>query len=255
MNRTRALLAAALAAVALVPAAAAGAVSTLDDPRIKEEFLGPMAIEPATGDIYTYMKVTTGGGCPGGTNSITRIFGKGFPNYGENVIGNTEVYEFMNKVEGRMVAPLTITLDEAMKRQPQRTALDGTYRLTFTCQEPLPTSYDMLYGYYEGYLKFDNNKYTAVTKPGDLPKKPTPKTGPAALALASQPQANYDPELAAMDAAKAAEAQLLAAQTDEPGGSAALAVSIIAGILVVATGGAVLARRRSLTTSTSGNDR
>ena len=43
----------------------------------------PSAIEPVTGDIYTYLKITTAGGCPGGTNSVTRVFAEGFPLYGE----------------------------------------------------------------------------------------------------------------------------------------------------------------------------
>ncbi len=254
----QAFVAAVLAAGAVATAGAAGsanAAETLDDPRIKEEFLGPMAIEPRTGDIYTYMKVTTAGGCPGGTNSVTRIFGKGFPNYGENVIGNTEVFEFMGKVEGRMVAPLTITLDEAMSRQPQRPTLDGSYRLTFTCQEPLPTTYDMLYGYYEGYIKVENNKYTAITNPNDLPRTPTPKAGPAALALANSPQAGFDPEAEALQAAQAANTANAPAEADEGNGSAALALGTVAVILLGATGSVVLAKRRATTGAGPGGRR
>lgn len=224
-----------------------------DDPRIEEELLGPMAIEPRTGDIYTYMKVTTAGGCPGGTNSVTRVFAEGFPLYGENVIGNTEVAEYMTQVEGRMVAPLTITLDEALRRQPKRTTLNGLARFTFTCQDPLPTSYDMLHGYYEGFVRFEDNKYTAITTLEDLPKVPRPAAGPAAIALASNPQANYDPESEA--AAAAARVAAEGAAPEDDGGSAGLAVAVTAAIVLGAGGTVLLARRREASRAGSGGRR
>jgi LPXTG-motif cell wall-anchored protein len=251
------LVAAALAAGVLSTAGAAGAaedpsprpwdLNISKDPRIKEELLGPMAIEPVTGDIYTYLKITTAGGCPGGTNSVTRVFAEGFPLYGENVIGNTEVAEYMTHVEGRMVAPLTITLDEAMKRQPKPTTLNGLARFTFTCQDPMPTSYDMLYGYYEGFVRFDDDKYTAITTIKDLPKVPRPAPGPAALALASNPQANYDPAAEAQEAADAAQLAANSSETGDGNGSAALVAAGVSVVLLGAGGAVLLVRRRETT--------
>lgn len=209
-----------------------------------EAILGPLAIEPASGNLLTYMKVTTAGGCPGGTNSITRVFGKGFPPGGENVIGNTEVIDFGNPAANRMVAPLTITIEEARLKMPPGTTLEGVYELKLNCQEPLPFEYDQLYGLYVGKLRIAaDGTYTALTTAADLPATPAPKTGAAALALSSRPQVNQ--EAAALSAAQAAAQDLQAVSAgtsaDDP-----LWVPLVgggAGLALVAAGGLLLRRR------------
>ena len=80
------------------PAAAARTDAFADMP-----VLGALAISPTTGDVETPLTLTTAGGCPRGTNSITRVYGKGFPEDGENVIGNTEVIQFGSPPGDRMI--------------------------------------------------------------------------------------------------------------------------------------------------------
>lgn len=232
------------------PATGAAASGGASDPP-KEKVLGPLAIAPPTGDLFTYLTVTTAGGCPGGTNTITRVFGPGFPAGGENVIGNSEVIEFGSPPADRMVAPVTITLEEARLKQPAGTVLDGEYKLKLNCQEPLPSRYDQLYGLYVGSLRITpDGKYSALTTADDLPAKPRPTTGPAARALAERPP--VDMELAAEARAQAAAADAAAAQAAaqaspvRANSGGAVIPLLVAGSIIVATGAAVgLARRRA----------
>jgi len=213
--------------------------------------LGPLAISPHTGNLDTYLTVTTAGGCPGGTNIILRAYGKGFPEGGENVIGNTEVAEYAFPTVDRMKAPLTITLEEARRKQPPGTKLSGVYTLKMDCQEPFPSTYTMVYGLYQGKLRIaPDGTYTALTTEKDLPKEPTPKAGKAAVELASQPQVSDEAVEAAEKDLESEKAQNLGdatkASVEEPDSSsstATIAIVLVALILGGSTTAAVLARR------------
>lgn len=252
MSRSRrASTAALLIAVTALTAPSAGA-ATQPPSEIKpppEKVLGSLAVEPLTGDLFTYMKVTTAGGCPGGTNTITRIFGPGFPTYGENVIGNSAFTDFPNLDLDRMQMPLTITLDEALRRQPKGTKLKGVYELRVNCQEIMPETYDEIYGVYVGRIRIKaDGTYSALTTAKDLPKTPSPAAGPAARGLLTKPA----PEPAAIEAAAKKlrqEADLRAglkpvASEAKTGDSATLvALLLTGGTLALAGAGAVAANR------------
>lgn len=214
-----------------------------------EKVLGPLAVQPLSGDLFTYMKVTTAGGCPNGTNTITRIFGSGFPKYGENVIGNSAFTDFPSLDLDRMTMPLTITLDEALRRQPKGTKLKGVYELRVNCQEIMPESYDQIYGVYVGRIRIKaDGTYFSLTAAKDLPKAPSPAAGAAARGLLTKPV----PDAAAIEAAAdklRQEADLRAglkpvASEAKTGDSATLvALLLTGGILALAGAGAVAAKR------------
>jgi hypothetical protein len=196
----------AVLAGALLPAAPAAAAEA-DEGTV----LGPLAIAPESGDLDTRITMTTGGGCPRGTNSIVKIFGAGFPADGENVVGNTETIEFGSPPADRMVVPMTITIAEAVRRQAAPPVLAGEYRLELDCQEPIPPDDWPHFGVYVGHLSVDGaGRWTAATTPSDLPEPPTPQTGPDAAALVPLP--------AAPEGAPAAVAQPRAAGGGAPSG-------------------------------------
>ena len=228
------------------------------DPFADQQVLGPLAIEPATGDLETYMTLTSGGGCPHGTNSITRIYGEGFPADGENVIGNTEVVELSGANPDRMSMPVMINLAEAVRRQAKPVTLSGGYTFKLDCQPPLPTKIEELYGVYVGKMTVTDGRYTAITTPADLPDPPSPKMG--AEALAAPPMASPPPGAPDVDAlaaaakereeesAKAAAdkvtADKVAAGSAASGGGDLLPLAVGAGILVAGLGGVVAYVRR-----------
>lgn len=201
MTRTPAKIATVAAALVLLPvagtaASASGGVSTPDNPlrsseaqTLKLPTIGKLAVEPPTGRLDSYPTVTTAGGCPKGIATLTKIFGPGFQADGENVIGNTETWEFGSPPADRMVAPFTITLQEAADRQklyrnlPVPT-LDGVYQIVMTCRDPLPeyTGAEYMFANYIGKVRISGQTYTSLTTVADLPKVPRPKAGQEALA-------------------------------------------------------------------------
>lgn len=257
-----ALLLAGAASVLALPAAMAATYPS-PGPNGSDEFgtaaeraaaykvLGPLAISPLTGNLDTYMTVISAGGCPGGTNIILRAYGKGFPEAGENVIGNTEVAEYAFPTVDRMKAPLTITLEEARRKQPPGTKLSGVYTLKMDCQEAFPTKYTMVYGIYQGKLRIaPDGTYTALTTEKDLPRSPTPKAGTAAVDLGSKPQvseeavAAEEKELEAQKTKTLSDAaQASAEKDDSSSGTAAIAFGLVVLVLGGSTAAAVFARR------------
>lgn len=227
---------------------------------LEQKVLGPLAIEPATGDFDTNIFVTTAGGCPRGTNTLTRLYGPKLSVDGENVIGNSEVIEFGSPPADRMRVPLTINLAEVARRQLKSVTLQGTYTLDFNCQTPLPVSLDELYGRYVGKLLIKDGRYTALTTVSDLPKEPRPKAGNDAIDLLERvgPPAPEDPRLldptAAKEAAGAQETtQLTTSEAAEGGGSASTALIVMAGVLAAGLGGFAVHLRRSRTYARRGS--
>jgi hypothetical protein len=221
-----------------------------------DKVLGKLAIAPLTGNLETPITVTTAGGCPEGTNSITRVFGKGFPYYGENVVGNSDITSLAASGSAdRMVVPWVITLEEARLKQPPGTKLEGEYVVKLNCQEPLPASYDEIYGVFVGRLEIDKSgRFTALTTASDLPAKPRPLAGAAARGLAAkQPLPDPEDSQEAKDAIAAAAAAAAAGKQGDTDGSAApLAFALIGGIVVLSIGATVAARRSGSRPATAG---
>ncbi len=165
------------------PASPSGVDPKYKDPaKLPDVVLGPMAVAPAAGDLKTVITFTTAGGCPWGSNTVTRIFGPKLPAGGQNVIGNNWVFDFGSPPADRMTVPMTIDLAEVIARQPSPVILDGTYRILMQCQLPEPAALLDNFGVFEAVLNIENEKYTALTTAEDLPETPTPKVGPDAYA-------------------------------------------------------------------------
>lgn len=219
--------------------------------KLQDVVLGSMAIEPVTGDLETYMKVTTAGGCPRGSNTVTRIFGPKLPKAGQNVIGNNWVYDFGSPPADRMTSPLTITLEEVLERQPIPIVLDGTYQLRMQCQLPDPDDFAQNFGVFQSRLNIRDGKYTALTTVANLPKTPSPLAGPEAYAaLEVKRQAPAPPPPMIDPIARSIEEQKAAATT--PGSDSGPNEATVAGVTggLLALGLLPLAwtwRRRSAT--------
>ncbi|MGQ0626215.1 MAG: hypothetical protein ACT4PP_16410 [Sporichthyaceae bacterium] len=230
-----------------VAAGAPAAAGTAEQPDLflKQKVLGPLGIEPVSGDFDTNIFVTTAGGCPRGTNTLTRLYGPKLSVDGENVIGNSEVLEFGSPPADRMRVPLTINLAEVARRQVPSVILDGTYTLNFNCQTPLPVTLKELYGRYVGTLVIKDGRYTARTTISDLPKVPKPKAGSDALeAFArSGPAPAEDPQLV-LEGSPPQASTLASSQTGEDRGITRATILVAAGVLAAGLGAFAVYRRR-----------
>jgi hypothetical protein len=224
-----------LTLLAVGPAMALGSDWDIRDQKV----LGPLAISPTSGDLETPITLTTGGGCPQGTNTITRVFGPGFPAGGENVVGNSKTILYGSPPADRLVVPMTITIHEAARRQPRPVTLAGDYRLVLDCQVPLPKSELLAFGFYVGHLHIDNERYTATTTDKDLPDPPAPRTGPDAAALTAAPTPPPEPEAAQ----PTPTAQPVAAEPTSGASGNGLPLAVGGGILLVGLGSIFLYSR------------
>lgn len=214
--------------------------------KLQDVVLGPMALEPAKGNLQTYIKVTTAGSCPRGTNLVTRIYGPKLPEAGQNVIGNTYLYDYKVPPAEQIVTPLTITLAEVVERQPTPVTLDGVYRIWLQCQNADMDDFSINFGVFEGKLRIKDGEYTALTTMADLPKNPTPKTGPEGFSELEAMRNAPPPPTPIVDPAALAAAQQAASSAEQESGSdGVLAVAVVAGIIVIGLVPLVLFRRRT----------
>src|SRR5262245_1987459 len=161
----------ALSVSAVLTGLAAGLVVAASPGHADDRILGVAAVAPVRGDSTTPITLTTAGRCPKGTNILTKIFGTGFPVDGENVVGNRETTEFGSPPNDWLVVPLTITLQEAVRRQATPFRLAGDYRIVITCRDPLPSTGIYEYGDYVARLRFGSGgRYQALTTAADLPR-------------------------------------------------------------------------------------
>jgi hypothetical protein len=214
--------------------------------KLQDVVLGPMALEPTAGNLSTYINVTTAGGCPRGTNIVTRVYGPKLPKGGQNVIGNTYLYDYKMPPETQIKTPLTITLQEVVERQEHPVTLDGLYRIWMQCQDADMSDFSINYGVFEGKLRIKDGNYTSLTTLKDLPKIPSPKAGPEAFnSLAQKDKTPVvtpipDPnDQLIRDAAAAANSK------DSGGSSAGMAIGVMAGIVVLGLVPFAVLRRRT----------
>lgn len=249
-----ALLAGAPAAVAVevevLPPVGPAAVDPKypDAKKLQDLVLGAMAIEPVTGDLESNIVFTTAGGCPYGSNSVTRIYGPKLPGDGQNVIGNTGLYGFGSPPADRMVAPMTITLQEVVERQEKPVELAGKYRVRMQCQLEFPDTIFENFGVYEGFLEIRDGKYTALTTRKNLPATPSPRTGQDAYAGYEASKRVPPPPLIEQQGSPIA-VQNAANATDDSKPSGTAVAAVVGGLLVLGlTPVAWNARRRGRTT-------
>lgn len=126
MRARRALLAAGVAAGALAVAAPAHAVTT-----------GDLAVSPIKGHDNSSITVTTQGPCPAGNALIGRIFGRGFPPNGQNVVANTQLTAFPKTTSGGLIIPFGQTIRDFENQQDNPVPLGGSYRVVISCRDKI----------------------------------------------------------------------------------------------------------------------
>jgi len=230
----------ALVTLAALLAAGAGLVTAASPGWADDRTLGVAAVAPERGHYTTPITLTTAGGCPKGTNILTKIFGAGFPADGENVVGNEETTEYGSPPNGWLRVPLTITLQEAVRRQATQFQMTGDYRIVITCRDPLPSTGIYEYGNYVARLRFGSDgRYRALTTAADLPRSvreaQTQPTGPGA----GEP----DPTAATPPVSTEPPATTTAADSDS-GAATVAAVALVGGAAALGGGYLLAAKRR-----------
>jgi hypothetical protein len=120
--------------------------------------VGVLKVNPSTGLDITPIDVMTPTGCPRpATNVIAKIFGSGFPAYGQNVVGNTSA-GLSNDSSFSM--PLGDTLRTFAQLQPGFTSFSGAYRLVLMCTDV--TGFHS-YGDFVGTIAFTSTTAWAAT--------------------------------------------------------------------------------------------
>lgn len=251
--RTRPVSRAALAGALLVPGLVLAGISdatAADGPPdwviTEASTLGPLAIEPAKGDMVAPIEVTSAGSCPRGTHSITRMFGPKLPAHGVNVIGNSPIHLYGTPPADQMHAAFGITLEDVGQSQDPPVELEGTYRVVMNCQIKILTDASEAYNFYVGEIRIADRKYASLTTLKDLPKVPVATAGPEAIAYRDQ----------ALQGPIAADPTSAVASTEDSGGAATAVIVTIAitalGIGAVAIG---TARSRSSRRTPTGSRR
>lgn len=208
---------------------------------------------PKSGGADDPIELQTSGGCPAPADSILgRVFGKGFPTDGENVIGNTKAG--VNPY-APFPAPLVYTLKSVMADQANPVPLQGTYRFVVNCRT---AKFPKSYGDYVAEIRFTSPNSWVAAKPV------TNKTGPNVPLdefgnpIPSAPGSNGakpgEPSASGSATPGAPSPEDLAAAGDgvpdltpseNSGGSSMAYVLIIGGVAVAAVTGLFLWRRSS----------
>lgn len=96
---------------------------------------GILSVLPAAGTDLTALTVVTGAACPAGSNIVANITGPGFPEAGQNIIGNSPTSAYEHTKAGGLRIPISLVLRDIgnLPEEPVRYA--GTYRITVICRD------------------------------------------------------------------------------------------------------------------------
>jgi hypothetical protein len=161
-------------------------------PTAHAAIVGTLRVTPSAGTDVTPIDVVTSGGCPlPATNTIARIYGHGFPPYGQNVVGNSAAGISHSE---SFDLPLLDTLRAFATRQSVPVTFTGTYTLVVTCQDRYAKQQ---YGQFMGALHFTSAQAWVA---GGTPTPPplfassSPQAGvPAASFAAARPALSSSP--------------------------------------------------------------
>ncbi|GGJ12681.1 Ig-like domain-containing protein [Streptomyces brasiliensis] len=96
--------------------------------------IGTAVVDPATGFDDSGISLTTSGACPdSATNILVTVAGSGFPDEGQNVVGNSPITTYPTAPNGGMVVPLTQTMRD-YANTAGFTTLTGKYTFTVICR-------------------------------------------------------------------------------------------------------------------------
>ncbi|MBB5869911.1 LPXTG-motif cell wall-anchored protein [Allocatelliglobosispora scoriae] len=179
--------------------AAAVLVITLPSPA-SAATVGSLYVDPFDGVDTSRNNVVTSGPCPGGTNIITRMFGKGFPAAGQTVQINSPITQYSKTSSGGLIVPLLDTFQSFAGRQNPPVRLTGEYELRVSCVQRLLPGTSL--GDFSGRVRFGSpTAYTFLGVRPSLPPTPDPTAtddGAAALPeVPVAPAASGDPKQAA----------------------------------------------------------
>lgn len=102
---------------------------------------GALAVLPARGTDQSALTLVTGSACPGGSNLLARITGKGFPAGGQNVVGNSPLTAYERTRTGGLRIPISLVLRDIGNLPSEPVRYEGAYQLTVVCRDRvrLPT--------------------------------------------------------------------------------------------------------------------
>ncbi|MEO6713171.1 MAG: hypothetical protein ABIM89_07050 [Mycobacteriales bacterium] len=196
------------------------------------DVIGTVSFFPVAGLDVQPMSAFTSAPCPSGTHLVGKVFGKGFPPAGLNVVSNSPVGIYTKGSNGGLEVPFSSTMRTFADSQGSDTKLAGTYEVVVSCK--MKAGQQSLADF-KGSLTFTSpTTYTS----GDG------KT-PAAVRLL---EATGDPtELAyaapAQEVAASAPAATSASGTNgRPGSQVVLVVGVVVAVAVLSF---VLGRRRA----------
>ncbi|MCX6397522.1 MAG: hypothetical protein NTV23_13635 [Propionibacteriales bacterium] len=248
LTRSALALGASVVLVALVTGGTPAAHAADADPPVWKA-----VVVAKSGGADDPIELQTSGGCPQPADSILgKVYGKGFPKDGENVIGNTKAG--VNPL-GPFPAPLVYSMKEFMSEQDRPVALEGTYRFVVTCRT---AKFPKSYGDYVAEIRFTSPTSWVAAKPvttkvgpnvpvdefgNPIPSSPGTagsKSGTPAAGGQATPGAP-----SAQDPASAANGIPDLTPAADSGSSALAYVLIIGGIAAAAVTGFLLWRRSS----------
>jgi hypothetical protein len=117
-------------------------------------------VVPTEGADDQPIEIHTSGGCPqNAPNILGRVYGKGFPAEGTNVIGNTDAGV---SLEHGFVTALFTTMREFMFDQDAPVPLKGTYQLVVSCRKP---EFEKSYGDYVVAIRFTDPHHWVQAAP------------------------------------------------------------------------------------------
>ena len=234
---------AAVAPAGVAPAGVAAAGAVKEPPTI-----GGLVITPTTGLDTSTLTATSSSACPQGTNVLVKIYGRGFPADGQNVVPNSAATIYPRTPAGGLRVPLQDTLADFLKLQPGRPQLGGPYRLVLQCRNPFGAPF----GQYLGTLTFSAPSTYAAQTPKSYPAPtPSPAGAGGAGAAGAQPGATgpgaAGPSATGFPGAPNAVAGPPTGSTSDRvsgGGDAGIPLPLVVGGLVVLVAGGALTTRR-----------
>ncbi|MFF3558882.1 Ig-like domain repeat protein [Streptomyces sp. NPDC002574] len=131
-------------------------------PAAHADEIGTAVANPARGADTQSMDFTMSGPCPDpSTNILVYVQGAGFPDEGQNVVGNSPFETYNSTENGGLIIPLTETMRDYANEAGFST-LQGKYTFTVTCRKAFG---DTIYGEFKSSIWFTSNTTYQSTDP------------------------------------------------------------------------------------------
>jgi hypothetical protein len=153
---------------------------------------GKLAVLPARGTDRSALTLVTATYCPAGTNVLARIEGTGFPNGGQNIVGNSAITAYDRTRTGGIRIPLSLVLRDIANLPAKPVVYRGSYRITVSCRDRVRIPE---LGRFTTTLTFSDPTHYRTVNPSiaTAVAPPEPGTGPAGPGLPSGTGASVAP--------------------------------------------------------------